>query len=313
MKSRLMILEIFGLILLFVHMHGQYKDMPVQQQNGITLTGCLQYDMSMCTDRDLFADSVIVKQTIVNRRYSPLVAGLYSAVLPGAGQFYTKNYWQSAAFFGGEVLAWVVYAVYYNKGNQKTNDFQNFANLHWSVVTYATWVNVNFGQTININPDQSLKPWQRVSWSDLNAAENLIAQGPNQPTGFTHDLAPYGYQQYYEMIGKYSQFGGGWDDATIFQPGGYTPADVIANNGIGNVSPEMIAYSHMRGDANSFYNIATTVSYVIVANHIFSALEAALNASRINHRIQLEGHIESRTIYGNLIEFVPTLNVKYEL
>ena len=75
----------------------------------------------------------------------------------------------------------------------------------------------------------------------------------------------------------------------------------------------MIAYSHMRGDANSFYNIATTVSYVIVANHIFSALEAALNASRINHRIQLEGHIESRTIYGNLIEFVPTLNVKYEL
>ena len=151
-----MILEIFGLILLFVHMHGQYKDMPVQQQNGITLTGCLQYDMSMCTDRDLFADSVIVKQTIVNRRYSPLVAGLYSAVLPGAGQFYTKNYWQSAAFFGGEVLAWVVYAVYYNKGNQKTNDFQNFANLHWSVVTYATWVNVNFGQTININPDQTL-------------------------------------------------------------------------------------------------------------------------------------------------------------
>jgi hypothetical protein len=69
----------------------------------------------------------------------------------------------------------------------------------------------------------------------------------------------------------------------------------------------------MRGKANSYYNIGTTVSYVIVANHVFSALEAALNASKINHRIQLQGHIQSRRIYGNLVEFVPTLNVKYEL
>ena len=115
------------------------------------------------------------------------------------------------------------------------------------------------------------------------------------------------------MIGKYSQFGGGWEDAPYFKAGGYTKADVIANNGIGNVSTDFIRYSHMRGDANNFYNIATTVSYVIVANHVFSALEAAWNASKINHRIQFQGHIESRRIYGNLIEFEPTLQVKYEL
>jgi hypothetical protein len=126
-------------------------------------------------------------------------------------------------------------------------------------------------------------------------------------------LAPYGDQQYYEMIGKYSQFGGGWDDAAKFKTNGYTKADVIANNGIGNVSPHFLDYAKMRGDANSYYNIATTVSYVIVANHIFSALEAVWNASKINHKIQLQGHIQSRIIYGNLVEFVPTLQVKYEL
>ena len=232
--------------------------------------------------------------------------------MPGAGQFYTKSYWQSAAFFGAEVLAWVVYAKYENQGNQRTDAFQQFANDHWSVAQYANWMNINYGQTININPDQSLKPWQRVNWNDLNNAEGNIekltdAQGtPN--TGFTHNLAPYGDQQYYEMIGKYSQFGGGWDDATA-----YTKADVLGNNGIGNVSPRFIAYSHMRGDANSSYNIASTVSYIIVANHVFSALEAAFNASKINHRIQLQGHIESRRVYGNLVEFVPTIHVAYGL
>ena len=84
------------------------------------------------------------------------------------------------------------------------------------------------------NSSNSLKPWQRVNWTDLNNAEGNIetlmdAQGI-PTTGFTHQLAPYGDQQYYEMIGKYSQFGGGWDDAATF-----TKADVIANNGIGNV------------------------------------------------------------------------------
>jgi hypothetical protein len=69
----------------------------------------------------------------------------------------------------------------------------------------------------------------------------------------------------------------------------------------------------MRGDANSSFNIATAVSYVIVANHVFSALEAAFNASNINHRLQLQGHIESRRVYGNMVEFVPTLHVQYEL
>jgi hypothetical protein len=240
---------------------------------------------------------------VYKKKYSPLRAALYSAILPGAGQFYTKSYWQSAAFFGSEVLAWVLYASYENEGDQKTDEFKNYADEHWSVVQYASWINVNFSRSLNTNP---------VDWSDLNKAEWEIGGGDpaiTQPTGFTHQLAHYGEQQYYEMIGKYAQFGGGWDDAATFKPGGYTTGDVTS----GNVSPNFSKYSAMRGDANNFYNIATTVSYLIVVNHVLSAVEAAWNASKINHRIQLEGHIQSRRIYGNIVEFVPTLHVKYEL
>ncbi|MGD1044646.1 MAG: DUF5683 domain-containing protein [Bacteroidota bacterium] len=309
MKYRIVLAGLFALFLADTA-QSQYLNTSTDKANKTFLTGSLQSDfvMQTTTKIDGFDNSNNESNVVHKSKYSPLAAGLFSAVIPGAGQFYTKSYWQSAAFFGAEVLTWVVYAAYEKKGNQRTDAFQQFADEHWSVVSYADWINKNFSQSININPNQSLKPWQRVNWNDLNAVENAIAGGPNQPTGFTHQLAPYSDQQYYEMIGKYSQFGGGWDDATA-----YTKADVIANNGIGNVSPEFIAYSHMRGDANSSYNIATTVSYIIVANHVFSALEAALNASKIDHKIQLQGHIQSRRVYGNLVEFVPTLQIKYEL
>ncbi|MCX6121329.1 MAG: DUF5683 domain-containing protein [Ignavibacteriales bacterium] len=307
MKYRILITGLLALFITTISL-SQYLHLPTYKSSKTFLTGNLQNDFVMQENQMKDIDGSDSNGNLVAKnKYFPLAAGLFSAVIPGVGQFYTKSYWQSAAFFGAEVLTWVIYAAYEKKGDRQTDAFQNYADEHWSVVQYADWININFGRTININQDLSLHSWERVNWDELNTVEEQIAQ-TDPPTGFTHKLAPYSDQQYYEMIGKYSQFGGGWDDATA-----YTKADVIANNGIGNVSPRFIEYSNMRGEANSFYNIATTVSYVIVANHVFSALEAALNASKINHRIQLQGHVQSRRIYGNLIEFVPTLQVKYEL
>jgi hypothetical protein len=311
MKFRLMILEVCGLFLFCMNMQGQYRVESAVQNNRCLLTGNLQYDLLTDINGYNSADSSAANSKVLYKRlYSPLWAGLFSAVIPGAGQFYTRNYLKGSLFLGAEVLLWVLYTTYEKKGDDKTNFFQNYADENWSVVRYAAWINANFGQAIAINnADPNLLSWERVHWDELNTVEEAIAGDLTiQPTGFTHKLAPHGDQQYYEMIGKYSQFGGGWGDASWF-----TKADVLANNGIGNVSPQFLAYSKMRGDANDFYNIASTVSYVVVANHVLSALEAAWNASKLNHRIKLQGHIESRKIYGNLVEFVPTLHVEYEL
>ena len=307
MNTRIVTLGIAAL-LLSCTVHSQYLPATTTNVHNMSLTGNLQTDFVLQSDHLESTGSTDEKSTlkVQPNKYSPLAAGLFSAVIPGSGQFYTKSYWQGAAFLGAEVLTWVMYASFEKKGDQRTDAFQQYANEHWSVARYADWININFGKKIIINPDQNLKSWETVDWNALNTVEEQI--GAIYNSGFTHRLAPYADQQYYEMIGKYSQFGGGWDDA-----GAYSTTDVIANNGIGNVSPRFSEYSTMRGDANSAYNIATTVSYVIVANHIFSALEAALNASKINHRIQLQGSIQSRKIFGNGIEFVPTLQMNYEL
>jgi hypothetical protein len=143
----------------------------------------------------------------------------------------------------------------------------------------------------------------------LNACEQRIgelkdSQGNMIKTGFSHHLPLRPEQQYYELIGKYPQYGGGWDDAAWF-----TKDDVLTSN----VSQKFLKYSRMRGDANNFYNIAATVSYVIVANHILNALEAAWNASKINQTLHLQGHIKTRVIYGQMVEFVPTLDLEIVL
>lgn len=315
----MMILVICGLFLLCMNMRGQYRIDPAVQNSGCSLTGNLQYDLSTNIDGNSTTDSSdAAREVVYQSLYSPLRAGVFSAVIPGAGQLYTNNYWQSAAFFGAEVLMWVLYAVNEKKGDNQTNLYNNYANKNWSAIRYAYWIRDNYPAYYKnvIVPGQQAadisNSWIYVNWNELNAAENAIG-GNLTMTGFSHQLAPHGDQQYYEMIGKYAQFGGGWNDAATFKTGGFTKEDVLVNNGLGNVSPNFFAYQDMRNDAERFYTIATTVSYIIVANHVLSALEAAWNASKLNHRIKLQGHIESRQIYGNIVEFVPTLHIEYAL
>lgn len=233
---------------------------------------------------------------------SPLTAGLLSITLPGAGQFYNETYWQSVGFFVAEAALWAVYATYEKRGDRQTADFQRFADANWSVVDYVRWMQQYYQSesgNIVINPDQNLPPWDRVNWSQVNAAEEAI--GLRQPpTGFTHRLAQRPEQQYYEMIGKYPQFGGGWSDA-----GSYLPSDVLSSN----VSARFKEYSLMRGDANSSYNKASSAAYLLVANHLLSALEAAWMAAHIDNSVRVESHLEPTIRGRGLVEFVPTASV----
>jgi hypothetical protein len=245
---------------------------------------------------------------------SPLKAALFSAVIPGAGQTYTERYWQGLAFFGAEVGLWVVYAVYQSRADRQTTDFQNYADAHWSVVRYADWitqyasqlapgVNVN---TSNLVPhrDPNLTPWQQVGsdgWTAINQAEDQIMTVTGN--GFTHNLPMRPAQQYYELIGKYPQFLGGWDDA-----GNLGPQDVINSS----VSAEFLGYRDMRGNANSLYAIASTATYVLVANHVLSALEAAWSAAVKNSNLKMGATLEPVRHSDGIVEFVPTARIQID-
>ena len=224
------------------------------------------------------------------------------------------------AFFGVEAAMWIVCAIYNTKGNRETNDFQTYADQNWSVVRYVDWIQAVLPQFstagIIISNNTSLPPWERVDWAKLNTLEDEIGASVTTGTtgfGFTHSLPERPDQQYYELIGKYPQYVGGWDDAW----NGNTPLYTDNINFVGtyqmDVSPHFLFYRNMRGQANSYYAVATTASRVLLVNHLFGALEAVWNAAHENHKMQLHAEIQPRTLPGGDVEIIPSFTMAIDL
>lgn len=286
----------------------QISNAQLRETTKLSLTGNLRNDLF--SSFSVQVDSLNFPLPEDDRK-SPLNAAIFSAILPGSGQLYTESYLEGVGFVAAEVGLWVVYSAYNSKGDKRTDEFQDFADQHWSVVMYVEWMQKNFpGESsgIIVNSNTGLSPWERVDWNQLNTSEDLI--GKISGSGFTHRLPPRPEQQYYELIGKYPQFGGGWDDAKTFKANGteFGPLDLLQRN----LSPRFLLYSQMRGEANDFYRIASTASYFLIANHVLSALEAAWSAARFNSRLKAEAHLVPREWAAGLVEFVPTVRIKVE-
>ena len=282
--------NIFLSIILFLLITSSFSFSQERLNNKFDLTG------------NLYADSKIIQSTYspgtinptaddLPGKKSPVLSGVLSAIVPGAGQFYNEDYWIAGIFIAVEAALITTAVVFDKKGDDQTNTFQNYADdytnpdHHWSVVDYARWLNMYHDGNIQINPDESLPPWERVNWAELNAAE----------TG-SHHLYPYGDQQYYEMIGKYHQYAAGWNDYS----GG-------ANNDL--ISPNFTYYSGLRGQANDYYNTASTAVVGVYINHLLSAAEAVWGATRFNSNIAVNLRVETQNLAGG-VELVPTVKMK---
>ena len=216
---------------------------------------------SLDMERNEAAESKMVKQK------SPLRAFMYSALVPGAGQVYTGSKLKAAAFLGLEALAWTGYFVYHAKGNENTDVYEGFADLHWSEVRYSDFLEDNFAN----HPRD-----------DDSAFDNS-----GNPY-FTHHLPDTKTQQYYEMIGKYDQFVFGWDDVDTSA----TPP--LLQNVPRAQSANRQHYEDLRDDANRMYGRATASLIVMMSNHIISGVEAALAAR--NHNKKAEAYTQRLTV-----------------
>ncbi len=226
---------------------------------------------------------------------SPWLGTLFSLILPGAGEVYAGSYWKAGIFAAIEAAVITTAVIYDRKGNDATTAFEKFADnvtntTGWSAVRYAEWLNSYYQANIPIDETTpNLEPWQRVDFNDIHAVE---AQHPE----LSHQLAYYGEQQYYEMIGKYHQFRAGWAD--------YTP-----DLGF-NVSPLFHEYTGMRATANSYYNTASKAVIGIYINHFLSAIDAYWSTTIYNKELVARVTVENRQ-YADYIELVPTLNLKF--
>ncbi len=161
-------------------------------------------------------------------------AFVYSFLVPGLGEYYVGSKWKAGLFFAADLLSWTQYYTNHTDGQDREDEFEAFADEHWSADRYLVWLI----ETHNTTSDSS----------------------------FTHSLPGEKTQQYYEMVGKWDQFEYGWDDV----------------NRASGVSARRQQYLGMRGEANNKFETARTWAMISVANHVLSALDAALSAKRFN-------------------------------
>ena len=239
--------------------------------------------------------NIISKDTITEnpKEKSPYLAALMSGIVPGSGELYAKSYIKSAIFFGVEVGLWVVFGVYQKKGNDQTNVYQDYANGNWSINKYAAWLkNQGFPGSSGINPNE---PNYEILRAQVNVCEEQ---------NFSHTLPPFGEQQYYEVIGKYQSFIGGWSTAG---------SNITKNNYETYVLPQVQDYMNSRQQANDYFNVAYRSADVIIINHLLSAADAAWTVTMFNKKLNVNTSFNVKNIYDithNDYKMTPFANIK---
>ena len=178
---------------------------------------------------------------------SPMIASGLSLLLPGAGEFYGKDYIRSGIFLGVEAVALSMWYIYDSEGDDFTSEFETFADTNFSEDLYygglmgmsqnflnylnnSDWIDASeiwnldyFSNRDNWTWDEkdSLAVADMLKLSFLSDDTDTFAiEGFNgininlagKSAQFSHNLPKTKTQQYYEMVGKYHQFACGWSD-----------------------------------------------------------------------------------------------------
>ncbi|MBU1096634.1 MAG: hypothetical protein KKB34_09160 [Bacteroidetes bacterium] len=293
-------MKIFGIIIL---LSSLCLAQNTEQMFSGNLFADKQISLNLLTANN---DSIALQETAISKK-SPFLAGLFSFIVPGAGEFYSGSYLKAALFVAAEAAAITVGLTYDKKGDDQTKVFENYAHAHWDVAKYARWTldnieHLNSKIGSNVIPEDYKNLFlnaerTKVNWEVLHKLENDIGGW------YSHRLEYFGEQQYYEMIGKYPQFNPGWDDFDESSLYTYTNSERTP------VTANFDYYSGLRGKANDYYNIASKAVVVVIVNHVISAIDAAWTASRYNKNISLNTSLE-KTQIGFYTEYYPQINMK---
>jgi hypothetical protein len=261
-------------------------------------------------------------------RSVPMAFGL-SAVVPGLGQAYNRQWVKAGIGLAVEALLVAGYVNWHSQGIDGRDAYQVYAHTFWSPVQYADWLNdystwleQDFDPTLDVPRVEVTDALRGIDYQhpggwtseqtaavrslfdEIRRAENHVVH-PETGASFSHKLPYFGDQQYYELIGKYFQFAPGWSDygAWITDDGTFTEAIDPERTGPGgskpNVSTRFLDYADDHGTANDYLRRASRVSLLFVFNHLLAAVDAAVFARIHNNRLQTTVGL-SQNVLGEL-------------
>lgn len=251
----------------------------------------------------------------------PLVMSL---IIPGSGQYYNKSpLWKTASFLGVEIATIFAWSHYASEAEIYRKNYQSYADEHWSLENWAI-NHTNYSDLIS----------DGRTWSSFSALTklsgthdlNLVISGnlseelgftrvssdsldSNPEWAFSDDVVVVKDRHFYENIGKYDQFLGGWDDAS--SDWYWEEKDVGDSLEIIIKTPRKQKYIDERFKSNQ---MLTRVKYSITAlmfNHVLSGIESVFSSlnkseqsindvSSSNYRINLTYNPQNKSGVGGV-------------
>lgn len=251
----------------------------------VKITGNIEWDLKHAEQDTVALQGFAAEYN--EQHQNPFYNGLFSLVIPGTGQYRSERLTKAAIFFGAEV-ALIAYAfISDNNGDKKTEEFQRYAEAHWSAERYALWIRDHGADYKDVNNTQSpgntpidLARVRTNDFSEINAWESAP-----HTEGFSHQLPRFREQQYYELIGKYHQFKFGWDRYPDLNNDGVPDSDNGQYDNYFTAENQVNAYATERAKANDYYYAASFAASVIVINHVLSAVDAYLSTNAFNKEV----------------------------
>ena len=230
---------------------------------------------------------------------------LLSLVVPGLGQVHNKEpIWKPGIFIATEIVS-ITSIIYANKkADEIRMDYQKFADENWNVKDW--WNFTQSGPEVIENnglyfTDNKLKAMRdyvgthhltihlKGDLVNLFNTEFLTSDSLSILSGYldSDDLSMVKDRHYYENIGKYDQFVGGWSDVSTSWY--WEEKDVGDSTEIVIKTPMKQSYLDDRYKSNQWLSFAKFSISAVMFNHVISGLEAVWANRNIKNKKSEEG------------------------
>lgn len=217
---------------------------------------------------------------------------LYSLVLPGAGQIYNQSpWWKTAVFAGVEVTGIALWWSWKSKAEDIQSDYEAYARSHWALSDWYTNTRLIFPDSYSTMFSGTHKIILKTDDGYFTSAFIDSLYGI-----YGADLKYIRDRDFYENIGKYDQFVGGWDDC--YDENGnkiWFEEEKSVGDSTESIklTPNKNYYRDLRFDSNTLKDYSKYAISAIMFNHVISGLEAVWSSSRGKNEVPEKEKMQS--------------------
>ena len=215
---------------------------------------------------------------------------LYSLIFPGLGQWYNKSpLWKISLFSGIEIASIASAVQWMNKADDIRVNYELFADDNWDLETWVyNTLSTPIGNYADVHIDGTHKLTLKLSGALAEQFGTFVTSDSLEDNAhwvYSGEVAVLRDRDFYENIGKYDQFVGGWTDCydqansqlwfEVYKDVGDSVETIIT-------TPNKEDYVSQRAKSNDYLNMAKFAISAIMFNHVVSAMDAIWSTQNKN-------------------------------